>query len=432
MWRRRWCACSPTGRREPGGWAAGGPEAPARPAGVVTIASHTRPPADRLTGRPDHGGGPAIPLLGQVAHADGGAPLRGSLGEQQRSAACACCTRRSSFHLNSPGHWPRSTRSGAAGSTTSRRPGGPSRWSRGYCATGCNGWCFRWSWPCRADRTSKRVQGAGSKRRKKVDTRSSRQIDRCRSPAREPELRPDPPDRLLEPLTGVRPRPGGLGSHPRREDRGHRFRSGDHCRHLPPAWPAPWSRPSGSRRMSPFSAIRATSVKIMYARHLPTPGTAVGRRVLGGRAAGGQRIVQPSGPVTPTAGERRNAILAHLRRVDVRRPAAPPRPVRTAVLLVCRGRGRPAGRRPTVPGCGGCVTPARLYGLRCGAYLTLTRDGWHVIGENRGGRTPKAAYLVGKARRRRSPCAPPARTRGTAPRGGPLSQRFRRSRRAGR
>jgi hypothetical protein len=32
-----------------------------------------------------------------------------------------------------------------------------------------------------------------------------------------------------------------------------------------------------------------------------------------------------------------------------------------------------------------------LHGLRCGSYVTLTRDGWHVVGENRAGRTPNAA-----------------------------------------
>jgi ATP-dependent DNA helicase RecQ len=59
----------------PGGWAAGGPEAPARPAGVVTIASHTRPQLIASLGARIAEVG-RIPLLGQVAHADGGAPLR--------------------------------------------------------------------------------------------------------------------------------------------------------------------------------------------------------------------------------------------------------------------------------------------------------------------------------------------------------------------
>jgi hypothetical protein len=29
-----------------------------------------------------------------------------------------------------------------------------------------------------------------------------------------------------------------------------------------------------------------------------------------------------------------------------------------------------------------------LHGLRCGAYITLTRGGWQVLGEGRGGRQP--------------------------------------------
>jgi hypothetical protein len=31
-----------------------------------------------------------------------------------------------------------------------------------------------------------------------------------------------------------------------------------------------------------------------------------------------------------------------------------------------------------------------LHGLRCGAYITLTPDGWQVLGEDRGGRRPNA------------------------------------------
>lgn len=31
-----------------------------------------------------------------------------------------------------------------------------------------------------------------------------------------------------------------------------------------------------------------------------------------------------------------------------------------------------------------------LHGLRCGAYITLTRDGWQVLGEGRGGRRPSS------------------------------------------
>ncbi|MDX6346208.1 MAG: ATP-dependent helicase RecQ [Streptomyces sp.] len=59
----------------PGGWASGSPEAPSRPAGVVTIASHTRPQLIGSLGARIAEVG-RIPLLGQIAHADGGTPLR--------------------------------------------------------------------------------------------------------------------------------------------------------------------------------------------------------------------------------------------------------------------------------------------------------------------------------------------------------------------
>jgi ATP-dependent DNA helicase RecQ len=59
----------------PGGWASGAPDAPARPAGVVTIASHTRPLLIGSLGARIAEVG-RMPLLGQVAHADGDTPLR--------------------------------------------------------------------------------------------------------------------------------------------------------------------------------------------------------------------------------------------------------------------------------------------------------------------------------------------------------------------
>ncbi len=62
--------------RGPGGWAAGGPDAPARPAGVVTVASRTRP---RLV--ESLGAGIArvgrLPLLGRVEYTSD-EPSRGS------------------------------------------------------------------------------------------------------------------------------------------------------------------------------------------------------------------------------------------------------------------------------------------------------------------------------------------------------------------
>ncbi|MDT3397310.1 hypothetical protein RKE29_11735 [Streptomyces sp. B1866] len=86
--------------------------------------------------------------------------------------------------------------------------------------------------------------------------------------------------------------------------------------------------------------------------------------------------------------ECRNALLAHLRRViphDLRRRA----PVRTAVLLYCReGDGR--WTEEDGAWMWGLRDACTLHGLRCGAYITLTRGGWQVLGEGRGGRHPNS------------------------------------------
>ncbi|MEU6530068.1 hypothetical protein ABZ869_12860 [Streptomyces sp. NPDC046928] len=82
----------------------------------------------------------------------------------------------------------------------------------------------------------------------------------------------------------------------------------------------------------------------------------------------------------------RNALLSQLRRViphDLRRRT----PVRTAVLLYCReGDGR--WTEEDGAWMWGLRDACTLHGLRCGAYITLTRDGWQVLGEGRGGRRP--------------------------------------------
>ncbi|MGQ5230152.1 hypothetical protein [Streptomyces sp. yara] len=84
----------------------------------------------------------------------------------------------------------------------------------------------------------------------------------------------------------------------------------------------------------------------------------------------------------------RNALLSQLRRViphDLRRRT----PVRTAVLLYCReGDGR--WTEEDGAWMWGLRDACTLHGLRCGAYITLTRDGWQVLGEGRGGRHPSA------------------------------------------
>nr|WP_202551715.1 hypothetical protein [Streptomyces sp. SID8352] len=125
----------------------------------------------------------------------------------------------------------------------------------------------------------------------------------------------------------------------------------------------------------------------LHSRHRPGPATAVVAvfdpdERLRASASFTSRRVQPDGWMF------RNALLAQLRRViphDLRRRT----PVRTAVLLYCREGD---GRWTEVDGAWmwGLRDACTLHGLRCGAYITLTRDGWQVLGEGRGGRRPNS------------------------------------------
>ncbi|MFI7384087.1 hypothetical protein [Streptomyces sp. NPDC049813] len=84
----------------------------------------------------------------------------------------------------------------------------------------------------------------------------------------------------------------------------------------------------------------------------------------------------------------RNALLSQLRRViphDLRRRT----PVRTAVLLYCR-EGDTRWTQEDGAWMWGLRDACTLHGLRCGAYITMTHDGWQVLGEGRGGRRPSA------------------------------------------
>ncbi|MEU6081692.1 hypothetical protein [Streptomyces sp. NPDC047108] len=84
----------------------------------------------------------------------------------------------------------------------------------------------------------------------------------------------------------------------------------------------------------------------------------------------------------------RNALLTQLRRIiphDLRRRV----PVRTAMLLYCR-EGDGQWTEEDGAWMWGLRDACTLHGLRCGAYVTLTRDGWQVFGEERGGRRPHA------------------------------------------
>ncbi|WP_329173984.1 hypothetical protein [Streptomyces sp. NBC_01477] len=137
----------------------------------------------------------------------------------------------------------------------------------------------------------------------------------------------------------------------------------------------------------PLLASPREVVKDLHTRHLPSPSTAViavydpdGRIRASASFAGRSGVVD--------GWERRNALLSHLRRViphDLRLRT----PVRTAVLMICRD-GVPGWTAEDGAWMWGLRDACTLHGLRCGSYVTLTGDGWHVIGENRAGRTPNA------------------------------------------
>ncbi|MEU3047098.1 hypothetical protein ABZ705_11345 [Streptomyces sp. NPDC006984] len=131
----------------------------------------------------------------------------------------------------------------------------------------------------------------------------------------------------------------------------------------------------------------------LHARHRPSQSTAV-IAVLDHEerlSASASFARQPS----PADGwEFRNALLAHLRRViphDLRRRT----PVRTAVLLYCRD-GDERWTEEDGAWMWGLRDACTLHGLRCGAYITLTRGGWQVLGEGRGGRHPHSASAPGR------------------------------------
>ncbi|WP_051939889.1 hypothetical protein [Phaeacidiphilus oryzae] len=85
--------------------------------------------------------------------------------------------------------------------------------------------------------------------------------------------------------------------------------------------------------------------------------------------------------------EFRNALLAHLRRIvphGLRRA----HPGYTAALMLCRP-GEPGWTEQDGPWMWALRDSCALHGLRCGAYLTLNQDGWHVLLDGRSGRSPR-------------------------------------------
>nr|WP_205616090.1 hypothetical protein [Streptomyces harenosi] len=125
----------------------------------------------------------------------------------------------------------------------------------------------------------------------------------------------------------------------------------------------------------------------LHARHHPQPATAV-VAVLDPDERLRASASFAARPAPADGWMLRNVLLSQLRRViphDLRRRT----PVRTAVLLYCReGDGR--WTEEDGAWMWGLRDACTLHGLRCGAYVTLTAEGWRVLGEGRGGRRPNA------------------------------------------
>ncbi|MEU1017820.1 hypothetical protein ABZ383_15125 [Streptomyces sp. NPDC005900] len=144
--------------------------------------------------------------------------------------------------------------------------------------------------------------------------------------------------------------------------------------------PAEWSAAGIPLLRNPREIVSG-----LHSRHRPTAATAVVAVLdqderLCASASFSRRASVTDGWVF------RNTLLSQLRRIiphDLRRRT----PVRTAVLLHCRdGDGR--WTQEDGAWMWGLRDACTLHGLRCGAYITLTRDGWQVLGEGRGGRRP--------------------------------------------
>ncbi|MEU1513687.1 hypothetical protein ABZ490_16260 [Streptomyces sp. NPDC005811] len=144
--------------------------------------------------------------------------------------------------------------------------------------------------------------------------------------------------------------------------------------------PAEWSAAGIPLLRNPREVVSG-----LHSRHRPGPATAI------------VAVLDPDERVCASASFTRrqapadgwmfrNSLLAQLRRViphDLRRRT----PVRTAVLLYCRD-GDARWTEEDGAWMWGLRDACTLHGLRCGAYITLTRDGWQVLGEGRGGRRP--------------------------------------------
>lgn len=144
--------------------------------------------------------------------------------------------------------------------------------------------------------------------------------------------------------------------------------------------PAEWAAGEIPLLRSPREVVSG-----LHERHRPAPSTAI-VAVLdhAERVTASASFVRGSGAAD--GWEFRNALLDQLRRVvphDLRRRT----PARTAVVLYCR-EGEEGWTDEDGAWMWGLRDACTLHGLRCGAYITLTRSGWQVLGEVRHGRSP--------------------------------------------
>lgn len=147
--------------------------------------------------------------------------------------------------------------------------------------------------------------------------------------------------------------------------------------------PAEWASAGIPLLRSPREVVSG-----LHSRHRPTPATAVVAVLDHEERLTASASFARRATVAADGWEFRNALLAQLRRViphDLRRRT----PVRTAVLLYCRD-GDERWTEEDGAWMWGLRDACTLHGLRCGAYITLTRGGWQVLGEGRGGRRPSS------------------------------------------
>ncbi|MBF9073757.1 hypothetical protein [Streptacidiphilus fuscans] len=129
------------------------------------------------------------------------------------------------------------------------------------------------------------------------------------------------------------------------------------------------------------------AVEELHRIHQPMPGaTVLGVLSADSRVVAGASFTVPE---RITDGwHLRNVLLAHLRHTvphGLRRHA----PLHTAVLVQCR-RGPSGWTEQDGAWMWALRDAGQLHGIRCGGYVTLTDEGWQLIGDARRGRSPHA------------------------------------------